>query len=276
MTEADWLSCAEPITPYQFLRGETVTYKTRWQGWVTACRFPVSERKLRLFACACCGRVAHLLPVGEARRLLAVSEAYAEGSVRDADVEDAERACVRELRGRAGSARPWLTFEQEAFTAVTRVHRTEAAGRFGSLIHAARAWTGAAVWYRHVASLGGVLRVKPGEFAPLEAVVRTCDRPFLAAEHAAEAARQADLLRDVVGNPFRPVSVDPQWLEWRDGTVGRMARAIYSERRFFDMAVLSDALEDAGCTDVDILSHCRDGGPHVRGCWALDLLIGNK
>jgi hypothetical protein len=146
-----------------------------------------------------------------------------------------------------------LRFEHEAVAAVTRVHRTEAAGR-----------------------LGGVLRVKPGEFAPLEAVVRTCDRPFLAAEYAAEAARQANLLRDVVGNPFRPVSVDPQWLEWRDGTVARMARTMYSERRFADMPVLADALEDAGCTNADVLAHCRNGGPHALGCWALDLVLGNR
>jgi len=54
--------------------------------------------------------------------------------------------------------------------------------------------------------------------------------------------------------------------------VARLARAIYEEGRCGDLPILADALEDAGCTDADILEHCRSAGPHVRGCWLLDLL----
>jgi hypothetical protein len=276
MTEADWLTCADPFSLYQFLRDEIVTHKTRWQGWLTVRRFPMSERKLRLFACACCARVADLMPADEARELLVAAQAYADGLIGDGELENADRACEAEFRRQGGSGRPWLAYEREAVTAVTLVHRTEAAGRLGSLMAAQRAWTGAIVWRRHVESLGGVLRVKPGEFAPLEAVVRACDRPFLAAEHAAEAARQADLLRDVAGNPFRPVSSDPSWMEWQGGTIVRIARAIYSERRFGDLPILADALEDAGCTDADFLSHCRSRTPHCRGCWVVDSLAGKN
>ncbi len=42
------------------------------------------------------------------------------------------------------------------------------------------------------------------------------------------------------------------------------------------MPVLADALEDAGCADADILAHCRGHGPHVRGCWVVDLVLGKE
>ena len=67
-------------------------------------------------------------------------------------------------------------------------------------------------------------------------------------------------------NPFRPApAVDPRWLSWNDGTVAKLARAVYDERRFADLPILADALEDAGCTDAAVLAHCRSRGEHVRG-----------
>jgi hypothetical protein len=89
-----------------------------------------------------------------------------------------------------------------------------------------------------------------------------------------EEAAQAVLYRDIYGNPFRPVAVNPDWLAWNDGTVPKLAHAIYDERAFNSLPVLADALEDAGCTDADLLNHLRDPGPHVRGCWALDRILG--
>jgi hypothetical protein len=65
---------------------------------------------------------------------------------------------------------------------------------------------------------------------------------------------------------------EPSWLTWNDGTVLRLARAIQAERAFDRMPVLADALEEAGCTDADILGHCRSGGPHRPDCWVLGLL----
>ncbi len=73
-----------------------------------------------------------------------------------------------------------------------------------------------------------------------------------------------------MGNPFRPVSVIPSWLT---ATVIGMAQAIYDERDFDRLPILADALEEAGCADADLLAHLRSPGPHVRGCWALDLII---
>ena len=92
---------------------------------------------------------------------------------------------------------------------------------------------------------------------------------------AAEAG-QAGLLRDLFGNPFRRVAIDPSWLAWNNGIVVKMAQAVYEERAFDRLPVLADALEEAGCADADLLSHLRGPGPHVRGCWAVDLLLGKE
>jgi len=73
---------------------------------------------------------------------------------------------------------------------------------------------------------------------------------------------------------FRAVAIPPAILRWNDGTAVAIAKAIYDERAFDRLPILADALEDAGCTDADILNHCRLPGEHVRGCWVLDLLLG--
>lgn len=78
-------------------------------------------------------------------------------------------------------------------------------------------------------------------------------------------------LRDIVGNPFRTASLDPRWIT---PNVQAVAQGIFDEARFADMPQLAAALEQAGCTDTDILAHCRGPGPHVRGCWAVDLILG--
>jgi hypothetical protein len=107
-------------------------------------------------------------------------------------------------------------------------------------------------------------------------------------EQAIEAQREweawtkdtINLLRDIFGNPFRPLIVEPSWLTWNGGTVLKLAQVIYDERLLPDcslapdrLAILADALEGAGCDNTDILDHCRGPGPHVRGCWVVDLLL---
>ena len=85
---------------------------------------------------------------------------------------------------------------------------------------------------------------------------------------------QAAIVRDLLGPmPFRPVPVDPSWLT---STVLSLAQTIYDERVFDRMPILGDALEEAGCTNQEILAHCRGSGPHVRGCWVVDLLLGKE
>jgi hypothetical protein len=94
---------------------------------------------------------------------------------------------------------------------------------------------------------------------------------------------QAHLLRCILGPlPFRPPpAIEPAWLGWNGGLVPRLAEAAYEERTLPEgtldparLAILADALEDAGCTDNAILDHLRGPGPHVRGCWAVDLVLG--
>jgi hypothetical protein len=72
------------------------------------------------------------------------------------------------------------------------------------------------------------------------------------------------------------VPLHPSWLRWDDGTIPKLAQAIYDERAFDHLPVLADALEEAGCANADILAHCRGPGEHVRGCWVVDLLLGKE
>ncbi len=98
--------------------------------------------------------------------------------------------------------------------------------------------------------------------------------PEYAPRIIAERRTQSLLLRCLIGPlAFRPLSVDPSWLT---PTVVQLARGIYEERAFDRMPILADALQDAGCDNEDILSHCRGPGPHVRGCWVIDLLLGKS
>jgi len=98
------------------------------------------------------------------------------------------------------------------------------------------------------------------------------NNPLVGSE-TAELLAQALLVRDIFGNPFRPLSVDPSWL-----TLGvvKLAQTIYDDRCFEEMPAVAEALVEAGCDDADLLAHCRVPGPHVRGCWAVDVLLGKE
>ncbi|WP_238602965.1 hypothetical protein [Fimbriiglobus ruber] len=95
--------------------------------------------------------------------------------------------------------------------------------------------------------------------------------------HLAEIPRQSsvclNLLQDVFRNPFRPITLNPFW---QTSTVLSLAQGIYEDRAFDRMPILSDALQDTGCDNEDILTHCRGSGPHVRGCWVVDLVLGKE
>jgi hypothetical protein len=87
----------------------------------------------------------------------------------------------------------------------------------------------------------------------------------------AEKSWQAIVLRDLYGNPFRPISFSP---EWRTSTAVALAQQMYESRDFSAMPILADALQEAGCDNDDILNHCRDASAtHVRGCWVVDLVL---
>ena len=90
-------------------------------------------------------------------------------------------------------------------------------------------------------------------------------------DYAREQSAQCHRLRDIFGNPFRPVTFSP---EWRTDTAIALARQMYESREFSAMPILADALAETGCPNHDIQSHCRGPGPHVRGCWVLDQILG--
>jgi len=91
--------------------------------------------------------------------------------------------------------------------------------------------------------------------------------------HRVEQALQVLFLRDIFGNPFRPITFFP---EWRTDTTVSLARTMYESRDFSAMPILADALQDAGCDNDDILSHCRGPVPHVRGFRLVDLVLGKE
>jgi hypothetical protein len=97
--------------------------------------------------------------------------------------------------------------------------------------------------------------------------------PFPFYDKDGESSVEAQLVRDVAGNPFQPVEIDAAW---RTTEVRALAQAIYDGRAFERMTELAAALEAAGCDNTSILDHCRSPGPHVRGCWVIDLVLGKE
>jgi hypothetical protein len=89
----------------------------------------------------------------------------------------------------------------------------------------------------------------------------------------AESKAQSELAHDIFGNPFRRVAFVPAWCT---STALAIAQGIYDDRAFDRLPILADALQDAGCENDDILNHFRGDGPHVKGCWALDLVLGKE
>ncbi len=210
-----------------------------------------SARKLRLFACACCRRVGQLLGDGRARDALVTAERVADGLAGDSERSAARKAAQQAAQSRAVTNRP----------TVPKWERRVASAVYYAL---ANPWeTGYAVPRLAVEALfwqaGG------------------SSSPDWGAVVAAERQAQADLMRDLFGPlPFRPVPVSPAWLAWEGGTVARLAGAAYDGRAFDRLPMLADALEEAGCADETILSHLRGPGPHARGCWAVDLILGQS
>jgi hypothetical protein len=197
-----------------------------------------SPRKLRLFAVACCRRIWHRLADERSRQAILASEGYADGRVKRRElVESRQQALlVKELNS-------VTTPGEFAAAAVARPRLVP---------H----------WVAQLART-----------ASADAVARAGWVTYREALHA-ETRNQAILLREVLGNPFCPIAVDPAWLAANDGAVRQLAESIYEERAFDRLPILADALEDAGCAVAEVLDHCRTGGEHVRGCWVVDLILG--
>jgi hypothetical protein len=242
MTEGEWLVCADATPMLEFLRGKA------------------SDRKLRLFAVACCRRIWPLLLDQSSRNAVDVAERLADGAASEIEVAAASEALAvdTDRKGCGSDARE----NADAYAA-------EAASKaIGETTYAhAAAWC--AAWEAVTAMNPWDADCYDGErWKAREAIITT------AAD--AEALAQRHLLREFFGNPFRPVSSFHSWLAWNDGAIRKMAQTIYDTRAFDRLPLLADALEDAGCDSREILDHCRSGGEHVRGCWVVDLLLGKK
>jgi hypothetical protein len=204
----------------------------------------VKQRKQRLFAVACCLRLRPLLDDERSRRCIEVVEGFADA-----------RATAEELRVAETEAREiWLkaAADDTAF-ACLQLCAKEVDG-----LHVSTT-TISAVFERQK-------REANEPFDPLD------DRRSGACP--SEERAQCVLIREIFGNPFRPVTIAPAWCHWQDGTLPKLAQAIYEERAFDRLPILADALEEAGCTNANILNHCRQPGEHVRGCWVVDAILG--
>lgn len=250
MTEAEWLNCSDPQPMLAFIQDKA------------------SARQVRLLASACCRRLADYFKDERSRQLIDTSELYADAEV-GADVLEASFDAAAD----AQEAIHWAggdAVDQSAAEAVLGL-RTELTFDqvFDGTFEAAGAVAASEAWEKIYGTPGRHWSETEREHEEAERVGAQ-----------AEMNAQVVLFRDVIGNPFQPVTINPAWLT---PSVIAVAQAAYEVRSLPSghldpnrLAVLADALEEAGCTDASILAHCRSIGVHVRGCWAVDALLGKK
>jgi hypothetical protein len=229
MTEAEWLGGGDPYPLLEYAGGK------------------LSERKLRLFACAGVRRHwEQLRHDARPRAAVEVAERFAEGLTSAAELEAAREAAA-------------LTALDAPFFSAPAYQAALAAADESALAAA----NGALLACHQMAVRAGAYEGVPG-----------MDEQRAQKEAAAwEDRAQCAALRDVAGNLFRPVALDPAWLARDGGTALLLARLIYDNDQFADLPFLADALLDAGCANEGLLAHCRAPGAHRRGCWAVDLLL---
>lgn len=219
MEEEGWLTSIEPTLMRGYLRGK------------------VSDRKLRLFAVACCRRIWKHLADERSRKAVEVAELYADGLV-DRERLVAARDEAREVK-RFLKSLPRTSIDRAANAAFDVTRDTGSSAANNASAEAARA-----------------LNFEDGNVC-----------------NPGELREQANLFRCIFGNPFRPATLDPAWLT---PNVITLAQAIYDDRSFKGMPILGDALEEVGCDTADILAHCRSECGHVRGCWVIDAVLGKS
>lgn len=238
MKDTDWLACREIEKLLKFL---------------PKLQPKPSARKLRLYGVGCCRWLGDRLDAS-CRQAVDVAEKFADGG---ATLDELTAAHAEARRRHRSIPVPQLM--------------TMNADRLAAKQLANHAWKAVDA----AARPGGPLPKKVFEGLFLCA---TLGGGFATLDQTAPAVLGllADLLHDVLGNPFRPPCVDPAWLTWNDGTVRSLAETIYAERTHDRLPILADALQDAGCSDAAMLDHCRGTGPHTRGCWVVDALLGKE
>jgi hypothetical protein len=262
MTENEWLNTRDPKAMLTFLQdiGQ------------------LSERKARLFAVACCWRIMHLMPDKESRAAVHVAEDFAAGITDEATRQLAEeraetvRSTQQEQYDREVNESTYAESDEVIAAGWTLLTTVDAAAAARAMV--SPSGVSAAREASEAASTAEEWTVQAARFSAGvgRGPENTCS--------FSEKPPQAELARCIFGSPFHPVPhIDPTWLAWGGGTVKRLAEAAYEERQLpagtldvARLAVLADALEEAGCNDAGLLGHLRSEGPHVRGCWALDLV----
>ena len=229
-----------------------------------------SDRQRRLFACACCRSIWRLLRDERSCTAVEVAEHFADGLASDEQLRAARAAALEVLVGppRPAAEAPPLPGRPP------RIHPDALALHSGQAENPA---AGAALDTAHAAA-----DTAAGSAAEL-AVEAVSDWRAVPEAEEEEGRKQDRFLADIVRPAAPPQPLPPAVLEWNDRTVPRLAEAIYEERRMpkgtldnVRLAILADALTDAGCDDVALIQHCRDEGPHVRGCWAVDRVLGKQ
>jgi hypothetical protein len=266
MTEAEWLNAADATKLWAVAR-DLMEFNRR----VIAPREPeYNQRLLYLAGVAVCRRLEHLFPYAICHRVLHVAESFAEGKASLDELCDAHDDVEGERRSRPSNLLPAASWA--AVNAVYWLNTDDY-----KVIRAVD----------HVSDAAGYLRAVAAGVLPAEATGdagrAVWKHPAFLAGKAEEEQALCDIIREIIGNPSRPVAVEPSWLAWRDRAVVKMAQAAYEDRLLPSgqldaarLSILADALEDAGCSDTDLLGHLRGPGPHVRGCWVVDLLLGKR
>lgn len=249
MTEAEWEACTDPARMLEFLQSIG----------------QASTRRLRLFGVACCRRIWALLSDERNRKAVKVTEQYIDGLV-------LEQELVRAAEAAQASGNVRIGF-------VDSVGRTQKYWMSYTIIYAATAASLTALAHPNAsAAAANAVATHRALNAPGRGsaeLVRTAS--------AEERAAQCLLLRDIIGNPIHLLTISPAWLTWNDAIVVRLAEAAYDNRILAAgtldnarLAVLADALEEAGCGDELILGHLRGGGEHYCGCFVVDALLGKS
>jgi hypothetical protein len=226
------------VNERQWLNGDDPQAMLRFLGE------SAGDRKLRLFACACLRELWPWTQERAVRRAVLVAERFADG-----------RATRQELQSAFVVAWPnkWEPVRSAAAAAANAPERCPwQGGRVQELARAAADRVVRCGYGRQKATVGD------GRWGALCAAARKA---------------QAELVREVFGNPFRTLSFEPSWLT---PTVRAVAQVIYDDQELRDMPVLADALEEAGCDNEAVLNHCRGGGRHRLGCWVVDLALGHS